>query len=73
MNEPERQASNSLPRGSAPPATMAAMKIDKKAIKTLTGRDIKKKPRHFKEYRGMGNGHYYLALGPTHALFYEDD
>jgi hypothetical protein len=25
------------------------------------------------EYRGMGNGHYYLALDATHALFYEDD
>jgi hypothetical protein len=25
------------------------------------------------EYRGCGNGHYYLALDGTHALFYEDD
>jgi hypothetical protein len=25
------------------------------------------------EYRGCGNGHYYLALDATHALFYEDD
>ncbi len=25
------------------------------------------------QYRGCGNGHYYLALNPTHALFYEDD
>ena len=25
------------------------------------------------EYRGCGNGHYYLALNGTHALFYEDD
>jgi hypothetical protein len=25
------------------------------------------------EYRGCGNGHYYLALDETHALFYEDD
>jgi len=25
------------------------------------------------EYRGCGNGHYYLALSDSHALFYEDD
>lgn len=25
------------------------------------------------EYRGCGNGHYYLALDATHALFYEND
>ena len=25
------------------------------------------------EYRNCGNGHYYLALNNTHALFYEDD
>ena len=25
------------------------------------------------EYRGCGNGHYYLALNATHALFCEDD
>ena len=25
------------------------------------------------EYRGMGNGHYYLALDGVHTLFYEDD
>lgn len=25
------------------------------------------------EYRNCGNGHYYLALNATHALFYEDD
>jgi hypothetical protein len=25
------------------------------------------------EFRGCGNGHYYLALDATHALFYEDD
>jgi hypothetical protein len=25
------------------------------------------------EYRGCGNGHYYLALDATHALFVEDD
>jgi hypothetical protein len=26
-----------------------------------------------KEYKGMGNGHYYLALNSTHAVFWEDD
>lgn len=25
------------------------------------------------EYTGMGNGHYYLALDETHAIFWEDD
>lgn len=25
------------------------------------------------EFRGLGNGHYYLALSPTHAVFWEDD
>lgn len=25
------------------------------------------------EYRGYGNGHYYIALNSTHALFLEDD
>lgn len=25
------------------------------------------------EYKNCGNGHYYLALDSTHALFYEDD
>lgn len=25
------------------------------------------------EFRGCGNGHYYLALNSTHALFYEND
>ena len=25
------------------------------------------------EYKGCGNGHYYIALNGTHALFMEDD
>lgn len=25
------------------------------------------------EYRGCGNGHYYIALSDTHAVFWEDD
>lgn len=33
----------------------------------------KKKAWYSEEYRGCGNGHYYLALNSTHALFYEDD
>jgi len=32
-----------------------------------------KKAWYSEEYRNCGNGHYYLALNPTHALFYEDD
>jgi len=26
-----------------------------------------------KEFRGCGNGHYYLVLDATHVIFYEDD
>lgn len=33
----------------------------------------KKKAWFSKEYRGCGNGHYYIALNTTHAAFYEDD
>ena len=33
----------------------------------------KKKAWYSEEYRGCGNGHYYIALDSTHALFYEDD
>jgi hypothetical protein len=25
------------------------------------------------EYKNCGNGHYYLALNGTHAIFWEDD
>ena len=25
------------------------------------------------EYKGCGNGHYFLLLDATHAIFYEDD
>lgn len=32
-----------------------------------------KKAFYSEEYKGCGNGHYYLALDSTHALFYEDD
>lgn len=33
----------------------------------------KKKAYYREEYRGCGNGHYYLALDADHALFCEDD
>jgi hypothetical protein len=33
----------------------------------------KKKAWYSEEYKNTGNGHYYLALDSTHALFYEDD
>jgi len=33
----------------------------------------KNKAWYSEEYRGCGNGHYYLALDATHALFNEDD
>lgn len=26
-----------------------------------------------REFRGCGNGHYYLLISPTHAIHYEDD
>ena len=32
-----------------------------------------KKATYSEEYKGCGNGHYYLALNGTHALFYQDD
>lgn len=33
----------------------------------------KKMAWYSEEYRGCGNGHYYLAINATHALFGEDD
>lgn len=33
----------------------------------------KNKAWYSEEYRGCGNGHYYLAINETHALFSEDD
>lgn len=32
-----------------------------------------KKAWYSEEYKGCGNGHYYIALNATHALFMEDD
>lgn len=32
-----------------------------------------KRAWYSEEYRGCGNGHYYLALNSTHAIHYEDD
>jgi hypothetical protein len=34
---------------------------------------MKRKAWYSEEFRGCGNGHYYLALNATHALFSEDD
>lgn len=49
-------------------------------FRTTAGYDVSveynpdlKKMWYSEEYRGCGNGHYYLALNATHALFYEDD
>lgn len=33
----------------------------------------KQKAFYSEEFKGMGNGHYYLALDTTHAVFAEDD
>lgn len=33
----------------------------------------KNKAWYSEQYRGCGNGHYYLALSATHAMFSEDD
>jgi len=33
----------------------------------------KNKAYYSEEYKGCGNGHYFLALDATHCLFYEDD
>ena len=33
----------------------------------------KNKAWYSEEYRNCGNGHYYLALSETHAVFWEDD
>ena len=42
---------------------------------TLELRFDKDYPRgwYSEEYRGCGNGHYYLLFDATHAIFYEDD
>ena len=32
-----------------------------------------KRAWYSEEYRGCGNGHYYLLFDATHAIFYEDD
>jgi hypothetical protein len=53
MSDPEIQASKSLYSGLMLPATTAATKMDINAMITFIGRDIKKKPRHFKINRGI--------------------
>ena len=37
------------------------------------GRDDNMCALYSEEYRGCGNGHYYLALDERHAIFYEND
>ena len=39
----------------------------------IANRDGKKLAWLSLEYRGCGNGHYYLMFDATHAIFYEDD
>lgn len=36
-------------------------------------KDGYKRAWYSEEYRGCGNGHYYLMFDATHAIFYEDD
>lgn len=36
-------------------------------------RPDKNKAFYSEQFKGMGNGHYYIALDSTHALFMEDD
>lgn len=40
---------------------------------SFDGNFPEKRAWYSEEYKGCGNGHYYLALDCTHALFYEDD
>ena len=39
----------------------------------VANRDGEKLAWYSEEYRGCGNGHYYLMFDATHAIFYEDD
>ena len=39
----------------------------------IANRDGEKLAWYSEEYRGCGNGHYYLMFDATHAIFYEDD
>ena len=39
----------------------------------IANRDGEKRAWYSEEYRGYGNGHYYLMFDATHAIFYEDD
>ncbi len=57
--------------------------IAKKQAITLTGRSsydvsltydpVNNQAVYAEEFKNTGNGHYYLALSATHAMFYEDD
>ena len=39
----------------------------------VANRDGEKLAWYSEEYRGCGNGHYYLMFDATHAIYYEDD
>ena len=39
----------------------------------IANRNGEKLAWYSEEYRGCGNGHYYLMFDATHAIFYEDD
>ena len=39
----------------------------------VANRNGEKLAWYSEEYRGCGNGHYYLMFDATHAIFYEDD
>ena len=42
-------------------------------LEVQLGKDGKLRGWYSEEYRGCGNGHYYLLFDATHAIFYEDD
>lgn len=43
------------------------------SVEVSLGEDGKMRAWYSEEYRGCGNGHYYLMFDATHAIFYEDD
>lgn len=43
------------------------------SVEVNKGEDGKKRAWYSEEYRGCGNGHYYLMFDATHAIFYEND
>ena len=43
------------------------------SLEICLGEDGKLRAWYSEEFRGCGNGHYYLLFDATHAIFYEDD